>query len=124
MRHIPRTLSVDLGWLYDPFNSDPMIQIKYFNTFNQSNLSVSPAIVRSSLPIMSKRALQRGCDPTQENICPDTTDKDLWKAATRNLMVSLRKNNLSKLRVILHSHSVGTNDEDLSKANENYQQKD
>ena len=35
MRHVSRTHRVALGWLFDRYNLDPEIQIKYIDTKNQ-----------------------------------------------------------------------------------------
>ena len=35
MRHVSRTHRLDLDWLYDGTDLDPMIQIKYVNTTQQ-----------------------------------------------------------------------------------------
>ena len=32
MRHVTRTHRIDLDWLHDWINLDPMLQIKYVNT--------------------------------------------------------------------------------------------
>ena len=58
---------------------------------------------------------QVGGDPTQNNFCPDTTNKELLEAATDNLVLNFGKNNLSKIPV------PGTNGDNLMMANKNYQ---